>query len=61
MIQKHYEGIKEYMRLGCNLRGGSKYQSTVLNQSITRNRLDSQRGIIKQRRYSGILDIGTLR
>jgi hypothetical protein len=61
MLQKHYEDIKKYMGLECILRGGSKYQSSVLNQSITRNRLNSQREIIKQQKYSGILEIGTSR
>ena len=33
MLQKHYKDIKKHMVLECILRGGSKYQSSVLNQS----------------------------
>jgi hypothetical protein len=61
MLQNHYEDIKKYMGLGCILQGGSKYQSSVLNQSITKNWLNFQREIIKEQRYSGISKIGTSR
>ena len=55
-----YKDIMENIGLGYILRGCSKYQLSESNQSITKNWLIIQRGIIKQQRYSEILVLRTL-